>query len=154
MRHVNRLGWICLILLPLAAGCGEPESTFVRDPVSKVTGTVLIDGDPVEMVAVRLVRVNGPDENADTSRVLTASAFTDKEGNFSIGTYDKGPAGDGAPDGEYKVTFQWGQINLMGGGRYGGDKFEGKYANADESEHSVTVAGQPVDLGTIELTTK
>lgn len=152
MRHVSWLGLVVLVLVPLVSGCAKEKSTFVRDPVSKVTGAVLIDGKPETMVAVRLMRVGGPDETAGTSKMLTPSAFTDADGKFSIGTYDFGPGADGAPNGEYKITFQWGQINLLGGGRYEGDKFNGKYADPEKSPWSVTVAGQPVDVGTIELT--
>lgn len=144
------LACVGLACIALIAGCSKEESTFVRDPVTRVTGTLLIDGQPEEMVAIRLNRVGDVDENAGTSQVLTPSAFTDKEGKFSIGTYDKGPQGDGAAPGDYKLTFQWGQINLLGG-RYEGDKFNGKYRNPDDSEWSITVVKDPVDVGTIDL---
>lgn len=142
-----------LPLLPiLVAGCGGRGNTFVRDPVSKVTGTLLIDDKPEPMVAVRLVRVDGPDENAGTSKLLTPSALTDEKGHFSIGTYDKGPGADGAPDGEYVMVIQWGEFNLMGG-MYSGDKLEGKYMDPKKSEIKVSVNGAPVDLGVINVTT-
>jgi hypothetical protein len=143
---------ICLLAFSSSIGCTKKDE-FVRDPVNKVTGTLLIDGNPEPMVAVRLVRIEGADEGAGTSKALGPSAFTDGEGNFSIGTYDKGPDADGAPDGEYAMTFQWGQMNLMGG-LYTGDKLNGKYADSKKSEYKVTVAGEPVDLGVIELSTK
>lgn len=154
MLRYFRLDWLTpVLLLSLMTGCGETKRDFVRDPVSKVTGTLLIDGQPEKEVAVRLARVDGPDESAGTSMMLTPSAMTDDKGKFSIGTYDKGPAGDGAPDGEYVVIFQWGKMS-PGARQYQGDKFKGKYANPKKSEHTLTVAGKPVDLGTIELSTK
>jgi hypothetical protein len=149
--YAHSISW-WLVLIASATGCGREKSTFERDKVTRVTGTVHIDGKPESMVGVRLNRVNGPDEAAGTSKMLTPSGMTDTEGKFVIGTYDKGPEGDGAPDGEYTVTFQWGQINMLGG-RYEGDKFAGKYADPAKSEVKVTVSGEPVDLGTIELTT-
>lgn len=141
---------LSLVLAALAAGCGGPKNTFVRDKMTKVTGVLLVDGKPEPMVGVRMIRVGGPDESAGTSKMLTASGITDDEGKFVIGTYDKGPGGDGAADGEYTLTFQWGQINLLGG-RYEGDKFKGKYADPAKSEYKVEVSGEPVDLGVIDL---
>lgn len=141
------------LILTLAVGCKKGPPPLVRDPVVKVTGTLLIDGNPEPQVAIRLVPVDGPNEELGTSRDLTPSAFTEADGKFSIGTYDKGPGADGAPSGEYVAIVQWGAINLMGG-MYAGDKFNGKYMDPKKSEIKVSVQDKPVDLGTIELTTK
>ena len=141
-------------LAVVSSGCQRGPKGVVRDKVSKVTGTLLIDGEAQESVAIRLIRIGEENPNAGTSKALTSSALTDKDGNFSIGTYENGPDADGAPVGEYALVFQWGQINLMGGGNYGGDKFKGKYADPAKSEFKVTVGDKPVDLGTIELSTK
>lgn len=152
MQECARSVVLSLIFMTLASGCGGPKNTFVRDKTTKVTGVVLIDGKPEPMVGVRLNREGGPDGSAGTSKMLTPSGMTDEEGKFAIGTYDKGPEGDGAPDGTYTLTFQWGQINMLGG-RYEGDKFNGKYADPAKSEFKVEVAGDAVDLGVIELAT-
>ena len=125
-----------------------------RDAVSKVKGTVLIDGKAEPMVAVGMVRVDAADASAGASKGLSPSGFTDATGKFSIGTYEGGPDGDGAPNGKYVLTFSWGNFNLMGGGRYEGDKFNGKYSDPKKSEFKVEVAGQPVEIPTIELNTK
>jgi hypothetical protein len=78
------------------------------------------------------------------------SARTDQDGKFSVSTYE---AGDGAPEGQYAVTFVWNQLDRMSMS-YQGDKLNGKYADPDSSEFKVTVkAGQPADMGRIELTT-
>ena len=127
---------------------------MVRDSVHKVSGTLTIDGKPEQMVGVRMVRLGDADPKAVTSQLLTASGFTDAQGRFVIGTYDKGPEGDGAADGKYALTFQWGQISLLGGGRYEGDKFNGKYSNPENSEFIVRVEGGPVEIPPIELNTK
>lgn len=127
---------------------------MVRDPVNKVSGTLTIDGKPEPMVGVRMIRLGEPDLNGGTSQRLTASAFTDEQGKFVIGTYDKGPEADGAADGKYALTFQWGQISLLGGGRYEGDKFNGKYADPDKSEFIIRVEGGPVEIPPIDLSMK
>lgn len=147
----RRAALICLslVMAMAAKGC-KPKDTFVRDKTSKVTGVLTIDGRPEPMVSVRMIRVGEPDESATTSKLLTASGMTDEEGKFVIGTYDKGPEGDGAANGNYVLTFQWGQISLIGG-RYEGDKFNGKYADPEKSEFKVEVAGAPIDLGVIDL---
>ena len=146
-----RIGlFFCGAILLIAPGCTKtPEGPLLeQDKVAKVTGKLLINGKPEPQVAVRLKRIGAPDANAKTSHLLTISAFTEADGTFALGTY---ASGDGAPDGEYAVIFQWGMRNLMGG-NYAGDKFGGKYSDPEKSEHKVTVAGQPIDMGVIELT--
>lgn len=145
--------WLPILTAFSLVGCSTGPKGIARDPVSKVTGTVLVDGKPEAMIAIRLVSVHQRDDEAGTSKNLTPSAFTDPAGKFSIGTYENGPNADGAPYGEYVLVFQWGQINLMGG-QYSGDKFKGKYADSKTSEFKVAVAGEPIDLGEIQLTTK
>jgi hypothetical protein len=80
-----------------------------------------------------------------------SSAFTDKQGKFSISTYEQA---DGVPVGSYVLTFEWGQWNMMSM-QYGGpDKLNGKYSDPKTSEVRFEVkAGEPTDLGTIKLTT-
>jgi hypothetical protein len=129
------------------AGCQDEPRGGPRVITVPITGKVLVDGKPQAQVQVQAQPVSG-----STPTHTTPSAFTDAEGNFAIQTYE---AGDGAPAGEYKLTFRWGQISLMSG-RYEGDKLKGKYANPARSEHSVSVSesDEPINLGTIKLTTK
>lgn len=142
----NRFGLSLLpAVLSMIIGCGGAEApSIVRDPVSKVTGKLLINGKPEASVLVRLNPVGSSDPDKKKP-----DGMTDAEGNFSIGTYEG--SGDGAPNGEYAVTFQWGMRALMGG-NYGGDKFAGKYIDPEKSEFKLTVAGEPIDMGVIELT--
>ena len=142
---------VLLLLGPL--GCERGPKGIERDKVTKVTGTLLIDGEPEAMVAVRLIRVNEPEADSQTSQALTPSGFTDDEGKFSIGTYEWGPHADGAPTGEYVLTIEWGQVSLMGE-NYVSDRFKGKYSDPKKSEISLSVEDTPVDLGEIELSTK
>jgi hypothetical protein len=151
MRSIRYVG--CLGLVLLAIGCGRGDPPMERDTVHKVTGKILIDGQPEPTVAVRLTRVGGPDASAGTSKMISPGGFTDNDGRFSIGTYEGGANGDGAPDGKYAITIHWGQVNLLGG-RYEGDLFRGKYGDPDKSEFTVEVKGAPVEVPTIELSTK
>lgn len=154
MRPHLLVSCLGLLFAPLLSGCGEKAEPMKRDAVSKVTGTVLIDGKAEPAVAVRLARADGAAGTPGSPQTLMPSAFTDAAGKFSIGTYDKGAEGDGAPNGKYVLIFQWGTFNLLGGGRYEGDKFNGKYADPKKSEFKVEVAGQPVEVPTIDLDTK
>jgi hypothetical protein len=62
--------------------------------------------------------------------------------------------GDGAPAGEYVLTFMWGKLDPLSM-QYGGpDQLNGRYDKRAKSEHRVTVASEEVDLGRIELTSK
>ena len=135
--------------LGVVVGCGGYEAPQPQERVETypVTGIVKVDGQPVEKIAVRLHPVGGQQGKA----LPTASGFTDKDGKFSIGTYE---SGGGAPAGEYVLTFQWGQLNLMTN-QYGGDKFKGKYLDPKKSQFKVKVEpGKPTDVGVIELSTK
>ncbi len=122
-----------------------------RDPNWKEThpakGEVYVDGQPAEFLRVMCTNVNGIDKENPT----VSSATTDKDGKFEISTYEKG---DGLPEGEYVLTFMWGQLDRISG--YGGpDKLKQKYLDPKKSEHKFTVVkGKPTDLGRIELKTK
>src|SRR5262245_15278033 len=98
---------LCGLALVLTgiAGCGTPAPKEQRDPGFKVTGRLLINGKPEESILVSLVRTSPPDPSATTSKTITPGAQTNSDGNFSIGTYE---LGDGAPNGDYVMTIQWG----------------------------------------------
>jgi len=86
---------LCVATLVVAlAGCGDGRPALVR-----VTGTVQLDGKPLEGAIVSFQPVaQGRDAFQRPS-----SAVTDAEGKFSPGTY--GPD-DGLPPGKYRVTIQ------------------------------------------------
>jgi hypothetical protein len=87
---VSVLGLVSLLL-----GCGGSG----RPSLVKVTGTVTLDGNPLEgaMVAMKLVT----DEKSKYQR--PSSATTDAQGKFTPQTYGKD---DGLPVGKYKVGIQ------------------------------------------------
>ncbi len=136
----------CVLGLALFGGCKKEPPGGPRVVTIPVTGILTVDGKPQAQIAVRAEPVSG-----STPTNNTPSSFSDDEGKFALTTYE---SGDGVPAGEYKLTFKWGQINLFSG-RYEGDKFKGKYADPEKSEISihVTESSEPVDLGTIDLTT-
>ena len=147
MRKWNDVSvWVvsCLVVLSVA-GCGKEQRGGPRVDTFPITGMVMVDGQPGAILQVKC-------HPADDIGVATpVGGLTDREGNFSISTYERG---DGAPEGEYKVTFYWGAYQFRGG--YGGkDKLHERYLDPEESKYSVTVKkGEKSDLGTIELTTK
>ncbi len=123
-------------------GCSEEPRGVPRLETFPVQGKVLVDGQPAERLQVKLT----PTENQQI--VYELVGYTDAEGVFTIGTYE---AGDGVPAGEYTVTFEW----IQGTGMMDRhDALKGRYTSVEESEWSVRVTqGEPIDLGTIELTT-
>ncbi len=136
---------IILLVGMIGMGCSSPGPD--RKETCKVSGQVLIDGQPVDSVAVYCTDVNG----IDTAEPTMSACFTGTDGRFALSTYEKG---DGVPPGEYTLTFLWGQFNMNM--QYGGpDKLHDRYMDATKSTIKFTVEpGEPKDLGKIELTTK
>ena len=126
--------------------CGKDEGN--RKATVPVSGEVYVDDEPASGVAVVFQDVQGIDKQNPTQ----SSTFTDADGKFSISTYNDG---DGAPEGEYVLTFSWREINMMTMRPGGPDKLNDRYSDPAKSEFRVTVQkGEPIDLGRIDLTTK
>ncbi len=136
----------CLVGLMLVwAGCSKPAPLGgEREKTSPVKGIVKIDGQPADALEVIFYP-----QNADAKVKYPISTMTDKDGKFSVTTYE---AQDGLPAGEYKLTFIWMEQFLNGK-----DRLRGKMKDQTKSNHSVSVKGteaEVVDMGTIELKTK
>ena len=156
MHRKNRLQRLRCILCVLMCfsglsltGCGAsggPDGE-PRTATMEVTGTVHVDGVPAAFLKVTAHPVGGVG-----AVPLDPSAVTAGDGKFALSTYE---SGDGIPAGEYKLSFEWGELNLMNG-QYSGDKLNGRYAKPESSQVAVkVVAGdEPKDLGTIELSSK
>ena len=145
-RSVTPVLVTAVVALAFCQGCGEKMPDGPRVPTFPVVGQILVDGKPPDYLAVTL------EPQFEKPQVIPGSgAYTDKDGKFAISTFE---TGDGAPAGTYKLTFMWGQINLLNGQYSGPDKLKGRYKKPDDSKHNVTVTDQKIDLGTIELTTK
>jgi 5-hydroxyisourate hydrolase-like protein (transthyretin family) len=137
---------IVLVLLGcvLMVGCGP--SGPQRVPTYPVKGVVLVDGQPAAGVAIRCIPMGERDRS-----IPETAAFTREDGSFQLSTYEQS---DGVPEGEYALTFQWGEMNLITRS-YVGDKLKGKYADPQNSPVRFKVEkGKPIDLGKIELTTQ
>jgi hypothetical protein len=113
-----------------------------------VKGVVYVDGKPAERLSVTLHDVKGADPNVPA----TPRAVTTADGSFAVSTFE---AGDGAPAGEYTVTFEWGELRGLSIDT-SKDKLRGRYSDPAKSEFKVTVAesDEPVDMGRIELTSR
>jgi hypothetical protein len=147
--HARRCLWtIPVCVAVVSTGCREEQKSFQK-VVVQVKGTITVDGKPPTSPIKIDVHPVGP---ADTEHPTMSSGLSGDGGAFELSTYD---SGDGVPVGEYALTYFWGDFNLVSM-RYGGkDKLNKRYA---KPENSVTKfkaeEGKPVDLGTIELTTK
>lgn len=146
-----RLFIASILGLLLGVGCADtgPKGP-PRVKTIPVTGKVLVDGSTVELPRQVLIRAHVVGGESPTS--TEPAAYANPDGTFAFSTYE---AGDGVPAGEYKLTFQLGHRNLMRA-RFEGDDFKGRYSDPDKSEHTLSVGedAEPIDLGTIELSTK
>ena len=136
-----------LLLLALVAvcfsGCGPKYPN--EKAVYKVQGTVTVDGAPVAGIQISFNPIS------DEKRPTTAQGTTDAEGKMIISTYAEG---DGAPEGEYVVTFSWQEYNMMARSYSGPDKLK-KYSDPKTTPFKISVGnGKPNDMGKVELTTK
>ncbi|MDR0869453.1 MAG: carboxypeptidase-like regulatory domain-containing protein [Planctomycetaceae bacterium] len=87
MKHI-----IILLLLCFAAiGCNNPNPFGTI----KVSGTVLLDGNPVQGISVNFNPVGGD---------ISAGGLTDDTGKYTL-TTGGATVGGGAIPGEYNVTF-------------------------------------------------
>jgi hypothetical protein len=132
----------CCVLI---CSCARRER--FRKETFPVRGEVHVDGKPAASVAVRCHDVAG----IDAERPTVSMAITQESGEFEIATYEPG---DGVPQGEYVLTFLWGQRNLVTNSYDGPDKLDGRYLDPGKSKVRFRVeTEQPTDLGRIELST-
>jgi hypothetical protein len=134
-----------VILLTPVVGCGPAKFSGEKD-ARPVKGIVKVDGQPANALQVTMHPLN-----PDPSNPTISTALCGADGAFEVSTYE---SGDGAPDGEYVLTFLWGSINPMTMAYGDPDKLNGRYTDPKKSTQKVTIAGKPVDLGTIELSSK
>jgi 5-hydroxyisourate hydrolase-like protein (transthyretin family) len=126
-------------------GCGKTSN---EKAVYKVLGKIHVDGQPTDQVQIGLHDVAGLDKNSPTY----PQGFSQPDGAIRLSTYADG---DGAPEGEYKVTFKFQEYNLLSRSFSGPDKLKEKYVDPKTTPFTLKVgSGQTNDLGTVELTTK
>ncbi|WP_157606285.1 hypothetical protein [Schlesneria paludicola] len=138
-RHCGRA---MLVASLVSLGCSSKLPGEPRLKTTPVTGIVYVDGEP----AIALTVECHP-ESSDCPIKHPVIASTDAKGKFDLGMY---VAGDGLPEGTYRLVFIWQGIGLNQR-----DRLKGYYANPSKSKTKITViAGNHEDLGVINLSTK
>jgi hypothetical protein len=133
----------------LVPGCSSRDANW-KETVP-VTGMLTVDGKPEPNIMVTLTTIATSQAGGSAADALPSATFTDATGAFALSTYEQG---DGAPLGEYVVTFSWPTMNMISM-QYEGDRLDGKYNDVKTAETRIKVeSGKPVDLGTIDLKTK
>ncbi len=138
----------CILVLSISYGCSKPPRGDRKETV-QVTGRVSVDGE----VPSSAIKVTCHDKDGlDTSQPSYSWSMTGEDGEFALSTYE---TGDGVPPGNYALTFMWGKMNAVSMSYGGPDQLKGKYDELSESpvDFEVTADSEPIDLGTIELTT-
>jgi hypothetical protein len=145
--------WIVGLCVCVVFSSCSSRKTPDQKPTYPVKGEVTVDGKSAANVRVGCTDMK--DVNAKDPTVLYA--LTKENGKFEVSSYQPG---DGAPEGEYVVTFTWGIKPGGGRGRKaadgtGGDKLNNRYSDPKKSQVRFKVEkGKPTDLGKIDLTTK
>ncbi len=146
MRSLFLSRLFLIILISLLTGCTRSEYPNETYPVSGRIQT--IDGSPARDVRVTL----------HSSKLLSEgdpfrpSGMTDDEGTFRLTTYE---THDGAPVGNYAMTFRWAapQKTLLGPSPK--DRLHNKFVRpTDESLTCEIVDSETQDLGTFQIDTK
>lgn len=133
---------ISLIVCCLISGCGSG-----RKPTFPVKGRVLVDGKPPNELFVHF----WPTEKNDP-KSIRPFAQTNENGEFELNSY---VTGDGAPMGEFIVTFEWPMRSGPFKNQFEGpDQLRGKYKQPDKSKIRINITKQGQLLETFELSTK
>ncbi len=142
-------GIVCLCLLQTS--CSGPKRPVAKDkvPLTHVTGTIHVDGEPVSGVNIRYVPKGEIAEKRE-QYVNSFNVQTNESGEFSLKTYARG---DGVPEGEYGLFFTLypqDRAEQIRDGEY--DKLGEQYSNRGKPLKVIKVeVGDDVDVGTIEL---
>ncbi len=141
------LGCVAAVTALGLTGCSTGPS-FPK--VHEVKGTVQINGQPAKGVLVTLNRTS----TEQLSTPATPQGRTDDRGEFQITSYN---SDDGAPNGDYVVTFEWREPTGIMKNQYDGpDRLGGAYAKVDKNKgtpgFTVKVEGKPQELPPFKLT--
>lgn len=135
----------------LLCSCSQRNTTDLSSqpkPTSPVIGQVLVDGKVADKLSVICHDV---DRSTKQNRPRPVG-LTDEDGRIEFSSYQKG---DGVPEGQYALTFTWGEWDDYWKKSSGPDRLAGRYADPQKSTIRLTVKrGTPTDLGTIQLQTK
>jgi hypothetical protein len=148
MCSLSRRLCVVACVAALLAGCGKKDEPF-RKVVVPVKGRVTVDGKaPTSPIKIDCHNTGTLDNVHPTVSWCT----TGEDGSFALSTY---VTGDGVPEGDYALTYFWGEMNLVSMNYGGKDKLKNKYLKpADSPTKFSAKEGKPVDLGEVALTTK
>jgi hypothetical protein len=123
---------LILVALVCTAAVGCSDKSIKAPSTSSVSGTVLVKGRPLAGIKVTF----HPQFDMGSVK-FTPSGETNEDGRFTLST---AAANDGAPPGDYVVTFEL----LKGGADKLGrdievDAWKGKYADPATSKWKVTI---------------
>lgn len=146
------------------AGGGCSQRNAQRLPTFRVSGQILVNGQPEKELVLQLVPE--PDDPLFKTR-LRPGAVTDESGRFQVTTYS---VGDGAPRGRYRMVVFWppsasgapdlsslsnqppsSQPSQLQKDAGPPDRFGGKFFNADQSQFKLTVLDQAIEMPVINL---
>jgi hypothetical protein len=130
-RRLRRAG--CAAAVFVLAGCSGPEPLPGPQP-HPVHGKVVYRGQPAQGFRVAFYPLGQQD-----GPTFAPSAMTDQKGHFRLRSYQPD---DGAPAGEYAVTFQWPQQVNTGDpddAQPEIDRLRGRLSNPRTSRFHVTV---------------
>ncbi len=141
-------GFCALVLMLCLAQTGCTKRYPNEKPVFPVKGVVHVDGAPAYMLKVAVHSAAGE----SVTDPVWSSVYTNEKGEFAISTYSQN---DGVPEGEYVMTFLWGELNPLSMEYGGPDKLNDRYSDPAASKFPLSVKpDSKTDLGVIELTTK
>jgi hypothetical protein len=129
-------GFLALLVMILVVGCSARQSDEL--PVFAVRGMVHYNGQPMTGANIVLVPTHH-----DPKLRMPPFGVVGVDGSFEITSYTKG---DGAPVGEYKITFTW-----PDGSEDPSDLLKGRLSDPKKPSGIVTIAEGDNLLPAIEL---
>jgi hypothetical protein len=124
-----------------ATGCGLSGPTIPK--TTPVKGQVLYQGKGIAGVRV----VFHPQFDIGSVK-YAPGATTDQDGRFQL---TSAHANDGAPIGDYLVTFTWPERSNDPDGELKGDRWNNKYGDPKTSKYKVTIADGDNELEPFRL---
>jgi hypothetical protein len=139
------IAWVIVGLF--TAGCNRGGSK-----VHPVQGRILVSGKP----AARALVTFHPEHPAEEKSVIRPTAVVDADGSFRLTSFH---SGDGAPDGDYRVSVVWYLANPKPKAAEGDDAnvrnyLPEVYARAETTPLRATIARGTNNLPTFELRSK
>jgi hypothetical protein len=139
---LRRLTLLAALLATLPS-CGNGRKACYR-----VSGELFVDGKPAPDAFIYLHPVDGSED----PKSVRPFGQADENGAFALSSY---VTGDGAPAGEYIVTFDWRERSGMFKQNFDGpDRLKGKYRDPKTSQFQLTIKKKENQLPRYDLTTK